>query len=292
MSTISSLGAIARTTRLLLLVVVCIPAVAQSAELSFYNASAREVAGTPGTVIRQEALLVSPRDARAQRIIYRSTAPDGSQIAASALVIIPSGPAPAGGRPIVAWAHPTSGIVRHCAPSLARFVYLQIQGMREMLAQGYIVAAPDYPGLGTEGPHPYLVGESEGRSVLDAVRAARNIAGDGAQNQFAVWGHSQGGQAALFAGRLAHDYAPELHLAGIAAAAPATDLGALMRDDFPTPGGKNILAMTLWSWSRVFGISLDNIIDPAAMPTIDGLAQLCIESPIDIGPRKRAGEVA
>jgi hypothetical protein len=30
-----------------------------------------------------------------------------------------------------------------------------------MIAEGYIVVATDYPGLGTEGIHPYLIGESE-----------------------------------------------------------------------------------------------------------------------------------
>lgn len=34
---------------------------------------------------------------------------------------------------------------------------------------------PDYEGLGTPGGHPYLVGPSEGRSVLDVVRAARKL---------------------------------------------------------------------------------------------------------------------
>jgi hypothetical protein len=35
--------------------------------------------------------------------------------------------------------------------------------------------ATDYPGLGTPGVHAYLMGESEGRAVLDSVRAARNL---------------------------------------------------------------------------------------------------------------------
>ena len=33
----------------------------------------------------------------------------------------------------------------------------------------------DYQGLGTPGPHPYLVGEAEGRGVLDIVSAARQL---------------------------------------------------------------------------------------------------------------------
>ncbi|OHV16868.1 hypothetical protein BK022_09250 [Methylorubrum extorquens] len=70
-------------------------------------------------------------------------------------------------------AHPTTGVVEKCAPSLARVLYRSIQGLNEMLARSYIVAATDYPGLGTPGVHPYLVGISEGRAVLVFSSAAR-----------------------------------------------------------------------------------------------------------------------
>ncbi|MEJ0065614.1 MAG: alpha/beta fold hydrolase [Caulobacteraceae bacterium] len=159
---------------------------------------------------------------------------------------------PAGGRPIVAWAHPTSGIEPRCGTSLATFRFEQIMGLRDMIRRGYIVTATDYPGLGAGGPHPYLVGVSEGRAVLDSVRAAQNLTHEQGVD-VALWGHSQGGQAVLYAGLLAASYAPELRLAGVAAAAPATELGPLMRDDESSPGGKDLLAMTLWSWSRVYG---------------------------------------
>jgi hypothetical protein len=63
-----------------------------------------------------------------------------------------------------------------------------------------------------------------------------------------------------------------------------------MRDDMATPGGKNLLAMTLWSWARVFEAPIEDVVDAAAIPTINGLAQICLQSPIDIRPRRRAGE--
>ena len=68
---------------------------------------------------------------------------------------------------------------------------------------GYVIAATDYQGLGTRGPHPYLVGESEGVGALDSVRAARNLEEADASADFVVWGESQGGQASLFTGQLA-----------------------------------------------------------------------------------------
>ncbi len=258
------------------------------AQSDFYRAAEQELAGRPGTLIRQEPMPGAPLLADAYRVLYRSTGLKGEPIAVSGIVIIPPGPAPVGGRPIIAWAHPTTGIVPHCAPSLAIFAFQQMQGLREMVRRGYIVAATDYPELGTPGPHPYLVGNSEGRAVLDSLLAARELGGRSASHRVAVWGHSQGGQAALYSGILAKEYAPELDLVGVAAAAPATDLGTLLREDFATPGGKNLLAMTLWSWSRVFGAPIARVVDPAAMATVDALANVCLESVIDMGPRRRA----
>jgi acetyl esterase/lipase len=257
-----------------------------SAQPPFYDAPASALAGAPGTLIRQEPSSRAPEGATAYRVLYRSTGLKGEPIAVSGTIVVPAGPRPPGGWPIVAWAHPTSGIELICAPSLAVFKFEQIQGLRTMVRQGYVVTATDYPGLGTPGPHPYLVGVSEGRAVLDSARAAENLVGESGAS-VALWGHSQGGQAVLYAGLLAHSYAPDLHLVGIAAAAPATDIGTLMQDDEASPGGKNLLAMTLWSWSRVFGAPLQSVVDPAAMPTINKLAASCLESPIDMRPRRR-----
>jgi alpha-beta hydrolase superfamily lysophospholipase len=252
---------------------------------SFYDATPAQAAGAPGTLIRSEPMPGAPFGASALRILYRSVGVHGEAIAVSGVVLIPPWSAPAGGRPVVAWAHPTSGVVPRCAPSLALGVFRSIQGLQQMLARGYVVVATDYPGLGTPGPHPYLVGDSEARAVLDSVRAVRAIAAAQASARFAVWGHSQGGQAALFSGILAKTYAPELHLVGVAAAAPATDLETLLRDDFPTDGGRNLTAMTLWSWTRVYGLPIDHLVEPRAMPAVDALAGECIESAFDMAMR-------
>ena len=85
----------------------------------------------------------------------------------------------------------------------------------KVVSQGYVVVATDYEGLGTPGTHPYLVGESEARGVLDIVKAAQQIPETGASNKTFVWGQSQGGQAALFAGEIQPTYAPELDLLGV-----------------------------------------------------------------------------
>lgn len=260
---------------------------AAEAQTAFYVPAEQELAGEPGTVIRSEPLRGAPKGAAAYRILYRSRGLHDEPIAVSGVVVVPAGPAPEAGRPIVAWAHPTTGVVPRCAPSLAHFVFQQMQGLRDMVDRGYVVTATDYPGLGTAGPHPYLVGVSEARAVLDSVRAARDMPGTGGGRRFAVWGHSQGGQASLYSGILGNSYAPDLDLVGIAAAAPATELAVLMTDDLNSNGGRNLTAMTLWSWQRVFGAPMEHVVAKAAIPVVNQLAEECIESIYDIVIRQR-----
>jgi pimeloyl-ACP methyl ester carboxylesterase len=245
-----------------------------------------DAAEAPGALIRAEAMTGAPDGARAYRILYWSTGLAGKSIQVSGVVIVPSGIASSQRRPVVAWAHPTTGTVSQCAPSLARVFFASVQGLRAMLARGYVVAATDYPGLGTPEVHPYLVGQSEARAILDSVRAAREIPGAEAGDRFTVWGHSQGGQAALFTALEVAHYAPELKLVGVAAAAPATDLAALMTEDLGTGGGNNITAMTLWSWSRVYGAPMADVVTPQAEPVIDRLANLCVERWFDVLARR------
>lgn len=256
-------------------VVVCLTGPAQA---QGYKVEKADIPGQPGTIIRiwpQPG--GGPGNSEAFRILYRSTAPGGEAIAVSGAIFFPAGPAPVQGRPVVAWAHPTSGVVYRCAPSLRPELDNTVQGLGQMLEAGFVVVATDYPGLGTPGIHPYLIGESEARSVLDSVRAARNIPQAKAQDRFIVWGHSQGGHAALYTGLLAAGYTPELKLLGVAAAAPATELAALFNSDFATLDGKILTSMALWSWSHLFKQPLDGVIYPDIRGAFERTAQDCIE---------------
>jgi acetyl esterase/lipase len=247
---------------------------------ALYDVSPGEIPGKPGTIIRVWPLPGGGPgmggNGDAFRILYRSTSPSGKPIPVSGAIYIPSGPAPAGGRNIIAWAHPTSGVVPPCAPSLMPDVGGMMWNLPNMVAQGYIVVATDYPGLGTDGIHPYLIGESEARSVLDSVRAARELPRTGASNRFAVWGHSQGGHAALYTGQVAARYAPELKLVGVAAAAPATYLVELFDNDEST--AQDLVAMSVLSWTRLKGVPLTKVVKPQAMAAFEKTARDCIES--------------
>ena len=238
----------------------------------------------PGDVLRAEAFPGAPDGATATRILYSSTTPDGRPIGVSGLVITPVAPPPQGGRPILAWLHPTTGVAQACAPALGPQPFGQIQGLATFLAAGYTVVATDYPGLGSPGVHPYLIGASEARAALDSVRAAAHLEANQAPPRFAVWGHSQGGQAALFTAALASSYAPELRLAGVAAAAPVTDVAALLERPGQNPLWGGLLSYTVWSWSQVFGLDPDAIVPSAVGPAVARIARDCLES----GPELKA----
>lgn len=264
-------GCLARAARTVLM--VCAGLVLDPLSLETAKASG------PGSIVRVWPLEGGgPGNSEAFRILYRSTGTNGEPIEVSGAIYWNPGPAPAGGRNVIAWAHPTSGVVEACAPSLMPDNAGMIWGLADILAKGYVVVATDYPGLGTPGIHPYLIGVSEARAVLDSVRAARNLPRTGATNRFAVWGHSQGGHAALFTGQLAASYAPELKLVGVAAAAPATYLIELFDADKATATGKELTAMALYSWTKLYNVSPTTLVEPAAMGPFERMAHDCIES--------------
>src|SRR5262249_37169139 len=80
------------------------------AQTSFYDAPRSLLAGGPGTLVRQEQIDGAPLGAAAYRVLYRSTGLRGEPIFVSGVVVVPQGEPPVDGRPIIAWAHPTSGI--------------------------------------------------------------------------------------------------------------------------------------------------------------------------------------
>ncbi len=235
----------------------------------------------PGTILRSEPMPSFDPSSSAFRVLYASTGLDGEPVAVSGVVYVPNGPIPPGGRPIVAVNHGTTGVASNCAPSLVVdqtktpvFAF----GAPSLLAAGFVVAATDYRGLGTAGPHPYLIGEAAGRDALDAVRAAHNLPDTGAGTDFAVWGHSQGGQASMFTGQLAADYAPELHLVGVAAGAPVSDLEAVLKQNVDSALGRVLVSFALSAWSETYGVSLDRLVTRVAAPLIDRVARRCLNS--------------
>ena len=183
--------------------------------------------GSPGALIRTAPLAHPPSGTKAFRVLYHSRSIAGADIAVSGLLFVPAHTTTANA-PIITYAHGTTGLGDQCAPSMRGGSGEVALIARFAIALGYVVVATDYEGLGTPGGHPFLVGQSEGRGVLDAARAAIAV-GDATSpaSPVIVLGHSQGGGAALFAAELAPTYAPELNVKGAVAGAPATELSFL-----------------------------------------------------------------
>jgi pimeloyl-ACP methyl ester carboxylesterase len=143
-----------------------------------------------------------------------------------------------------------------------------------------VIVATDYVGLGTPGPHPYLIGQGEARSVLDSVRAARQMPQLSLQHRTVIWGHSQGGHAALWAGILAPTYAPDVNVAGVAALAPASDLKALVEEVRHTLEGRVLGAYILSAYSDIYpDVSFDHYVRPAARVLVRETANRCLDIP-------------
>jgi dipeptidyl aminopeptidase/acylaminoacyl peptidase len=211
-------------------------------------------------------------------ILYVSTGFRTARAATSGIILAPQGPVPEDGRSILAWAHYTTGLAGHCAPSHAGATEELVDIARPFLADGFVVVATDYEGLGTPGPHPYLVGLSEGRSVLDAIRAAQRLPACGGGADVAMLGLSQGGHAALWAAELAHTYAPELRVAAVAAAAPGGDLAAISSWIHGPDGSRASwlnAVMVLSAWHAVYGLPLEMVLTPTGQELAVALQSEC-----------------
>ncbi len=209
--------------------------------LGFYYPPADLVAGTHGSVIWTRPISGDPGipGARNSLMLYRSVNLRGQPVAVSGTLAIPQGTAPAGGWPLISYAHGTAGVADICAPSRDigpsfldhDYISLQRAMLARFVAAGYAVAATDYQGLGTgQGSggiarHGYLIGDAEQRAVADMALAAR-AADPAIGSRWVAMGHSQGGQAAMFADAHSQQWAPQSHLLGAVAMAPASHIGA------------------------------------------------------------------
>jgi pimeloyl-ACP methyl ester carboxylesterase len=154
-------------------------------------------------------------------------------------VFVPSSPALPSGYPVVSWAHGANGMAPKCAPSLnPASAVLSPAVVNAMLALGWEVVATDYQGEGTPPDLlPFLVGDTAARNTIDIVLAASELPTARVASQYAVWGHSEGGQSALFAWRMATTYGARrgMQMVGAVAAAPPSQLQELYQHLSGTP---------------------------------------------------------
>jgi pimeloyl-ACP methyl ester carboxylesterase len=233
------------------------------------------VSRKPGELLRSEPLkdVTLPPGTRGWRILYATTVDDSTPATAVATVFAPTDP-PAGPRPVIAWEHGTTGLLQKCMPSL---LSAQTKGVPErdrIVKAGWVVVATDYSFAEKSGPHPYLIGEGEARAALDSVRAARQMSELNLDKRMVVWGHSQGGHAALWTGIVGPRYAPDLEICGVAAIAPPANV-------------RNALAMNVevdkrfgpylaQSYSRFYSdITFEQAVRPEALDAARQIVNLC-----------------
>ncbi|MFE3029290.1 lipase family protein, partial [Nocardia tengchongensis] len=168
--------------------------------------------------------------ARAWRISYTSTTVTGAPTQVTGTVLVPNTPwRGPGSRPLVGYAVGTQGLASTVAAASWQLRFgLEYESvfLRAALNRGWALAVTDYPGLGSPGLHPYVMGRALGPAVLDSMRAARRLPGadldpDG---PLGIYGYSEGGNAAGWALQLQPTYAPDLELAGGAVGSAPADM--------------------------------------------------------------------
>lgn len=237
---------------------------------------------SPGVLLESEPLTnrMLPANAQAWRIQYTTTSPDGSPATAVATVLAP-GELPPGALPVVAWNHGAVGLVQRCLPSALADPWRDMPALEDAIAEGWIVVATDYQ-TDANGIHPFLIGEGEARSTLDAVRALRQMSGLLVDDRTIVWGHSQGGHAALWTGMIAPIYAPDIAIEGVVALSPATALVSLLDRQ-----SESRVAPILGSWVAAAysayypDVVYDTIVNSAALVLGRELAIRCPPEPLD-----------
>ncbi len=258
---------------------------------AFYSAP-DEIPDRPGILLRAEPFAQGMQDgASAWRILYTTTRADGVPAISSGVVIVPEG---ADAPPTIAWAHGTTGVAAGCAPSLAAEPMTSgaMPDLEAALGNGWAVVATDYVGLGADPPHPYLVGEAEGRSVLDAVRASRQLEGLSFGEEVVVWGHSQGGGAALWTGGLAPLYAPELDVVGVVAMAPAANLPAMAGMLADGKAGTLVGPLILAGYSAAYPeVRIEDYVRPQARLLVEETIARCWTDPSVIVSALQAGVI-
>ncbi|MFT3856372.1 MAG: lipase family protein [Aquabacterium sp.] len=210
----------------------------------------------------------------------------GRPLLASGIVMVPTAAwAGAGPRPIVIDPPKTQGLGTLCPPSKAMQAGTEEPSETRralvVLKKGYALAITDYDGYTGGEAHSYLVGQVNGRATLDLARALQQLPGTGLSTTapVAIWGYSEGGTSAAWAGQLQPSYYPTMNLKGVATgglvadmlmAARATNATAFSGLTMATTWGYKVAYPSLWFnvnssyWTRLLGS--DQSSGPLAFP--------------------------
>ncbi len=241
---------------------------------AFYDPPS-DVSRKPGELLRSEPLndVTLPPGVRGWRILYATSVDDSTPATAVATVFAPTDP-PVGPRPVIAWEHGTTGLLQKCMPSLVSLPTKGVPERNRIVMAGWVVVATDYSFAEKGGPHPYLIGEGEARAALDSVRAARQMSELTLDERMVVWGHSQGGHAALWTGIVGPRYAPDLEICGVAAIAPSANIRNILAINVEMD--KRFGPYLALSYSRFYpDITFEQAVRPEALGAARQIVNLC-----------------
>lgn len=167
-----------------------------------------------GDVIRSRVVqtysLGIPVPVHTTQLLLRSTDAHGNPVATATTVLMPGipwlGP---GARPLISYQEAIDSLGQQCNPSYTLRAGLQkeIALIGQFLVAGAAVVVTDF-----DGKNNTIMSPSEGRMVLDGIRAAQR-GGLGLEGSpVGLWGYSGGGNASAAAAEQRQHYAPELDI--------------------------------------------------------------------------------
>lgn len=197
-------------------------------------------------------------DVKVVALNYHTVGAQGTESTnASGVMLVPSGAACSAAAPLVAYAKGTDVQKPRTLANPQDNETFLLAAM--YAAQGYAVVATDYLGYAKSeyAYHPYLHADSEARTVLDSVRAARAAAstvGASLSGKVMFTGYSQGGHSSMAAHRMAErDHATEFNVvAGAHLAGPYNLSGSLKVPD-AIAGVQFFVPFLVTSWQKVYG---------------------------------------
>lgn len=246
-------------------------------DMSFYDATP-VAGGNHGDLIAYRSTTVNVGDdtlgTKAWTVKYQSTNSKGASNVVTGTVIVPTAAwTGTGPRPVMSYAVGTHGLAQPCAPSfqLNKGTDYEAANIRAALKAGYAVLVSDYQGYTNNSVPTYLAGASQGHAVLDIVRAATqlNDAGLTATAKTVIWGYSQGGQSAAWAGQLKSTYTPSMNLVGVAAGGVPADF-VTTADVLDGSAGASFLFAGIIGLSQEYPelIPLNSLTNPLGQTTI------------------------
>lgn len=225
------------------------------------------VGGIPGFFIG--FLVPTTFDVQVYKVVYNTIDGRGEPTIASGALYIPK--ANPNDAPFAAYLHGTI-IDEASVPSNLTGVEGAIGWA--MATDGYVVALPDYIGLGeSPGAHPYVHAKSEATASIDMMRASRQLCGMidiGLNGQVFIAGYSQGGHSTLATQREIERYhTSEFDLEFVVAGAGPYDLSGTQKNFafnnpyYPNP---SFLPYVLQGYQEVYGNIYSSLSDVYVSP--------------------------